>query len=242
MIRLCIYICIFMLSAVTAFADTVDVLNPKTSLKPSYEYEDKRPGEVSSSHFIKQNTFTAVPYTTVTTLNYNEVLNRLGAAEELDLTINTANAKTGIITLAFKTDQPEKYVDMGITTRTFGREEFVYPTAASAGYKLPYVNNDNDYYKVWRTTGLNCLITLQLSKINTKQTKASISVNYIFTLETSYENTAFRKKAPADEKVTVTFSTNMPQEVNLGGNLERVNVTPQSTGVLEQAILDIFAD
>ena len=235
-----ILICgILLLFPVVTAAAPPATLNPDRELKPSYEYEDSRPTALPSGHYIKSAPFQVAPHEIVVAAGYNEVFKRI--QENLPgtgFTLNTANAKTGMITCALQTEKPEEYVDMGVTTRTYGREEFIFPTAASAVYKLPYVNDTGDYYKVKRLTTLNCLATLQLKKLSAHETKVNVSISYMFTLQTSYENTAFRKKGLPAENVTVNFMTNVEQKLNLGSTADPAWVTPQSKGVLERALLD----
>lgn len=213
-------------------------LNPDRELKPSYEYEDSRPTSVPSGHYIESTPFAIVPYEVIVPAGFNEVLERIKTnLPATGFTLNTANAKTGMVTCALQTYKPEDYVDMGVTTRTYGGEEFVFPTAAAGIYKLPYVNDTGDFYRVKRATSLNCLATLQLKKMGSGETKVSVSISYMFTLQTGYENTAFRKKAPPAESVTVNFMTNIEQKLNLGNVADPAWVTPRSKGVLEQALL-----
>lgn len=240
MIRFYICTCILLLTAAFAWGKQIQTIDPEDrGLKPSYEYEEQRPYEVPSSFYITQTPFEAVPYEVIVQDAFDAVWHRLETGlDATGFTLNTANTKTGIITCALTTDTPADFIDLGVTTRTFDREEFIFPTAASASYKLPYVNKNGDYYKVWRATSLKCIATLQISKLGSAAAKVSVSINYIFTKETRYENTAFRKKAPATETVTVNFITNVPQKVNLGNAQQPVFVTPRSNGVLEERLLN----
>lgn len=214
-------------------------LNPDRELKPSYEYEDSRPVAVPLGHYIETPPFETVPAEVVVAAGYDEVLARIQAhMAETDFTLNTVNAKMGLITCALQTETPEKYVELGATTRIFDQEEFIFPTAASAVYKLPYVNFNGDFYVVTRVTKLNCLATLQLKKVHAGETKLSVNISYMFTLQTSYKNTAFRKKAPPSENVTINFMTNIEQKLDLGNSGDPAWVTPRSKGVLESLLLN----
>lgn len=228
-----------LLCPLLAAAATPSTLNPDRELKPSYEYEDIRPVAVPSGHYIETPPFETVPGEIVVAAGYDEVLARIQAnMAETDFTLNTVNAKMGLITCALQTETPETYVELGTTTRIFNQEEFIFATAASAVYKLPYLNINGDFYKVTRTTKLNCLATLQLKKINAGETKLSVNISYMFTLQTRYENTAFRKKAPPMENVTINFMTNIEQKQNLGNSGDPAWVTPRSKGVLENLLLN----
>lgn len=214
-------------------------LNPDRELKPSYKYEDSRPSSLPSGHYIKSTSFEIVPYEITVADKYDKVLRRVQEnIPAAGFTLNTVNTKTGMITCALQTEKPEDYVDMGITMRVYNQEEFIFPTAAAAVYKLPYVNEAGDFYQVRRVTALNCMATLQLKKLSAHETKVSISISYMFTVQTNYENTAFRKKAPLPENVTINFMTNIEQKLNLGSAADPAWVTPRSKGVLERALLD----
>lgn len=229
-----------LLCPLLATAATPSVLNPNRELKPSYEYEDSRPVAIPSGHYIATPPFETVPYEVVVAADYDEVLARIQAnIANTAFALNTVNVKMGLISCALQTETPETYVDLGTTTRIFNQEEFIFPTAASMVYKLPYVNNNSDFYIVKRATTLNCLATLQLKKVNASETKLSVNISYMFTLYTSYENTAFRKKAPPSESVTINFMTNIEQKLNLGNAGDPAWVTPQSKGVLESMLLDM---
>ena len=239
MSRVFIYVVAFLLVPISALADASFGLNSNRELQPSYEYEAARSISVPSGHFIKETSFEVVPYEIKTSTSYDETLKLFQTnLPATGFTLNTLNAKAGIITCVLQSDRPEEFVDMGITTRTYSMEEFLYPTAASTTYKLPYTNRTGDYYKVWRQTVLNCLATLQLKELNKHETMLTVSISYVFTLEIRYENTAFRKKAPTPESLTVNFITNMEQKVNLGNITEPVWVTPKSNGVLEKRLLN----
>lgn len=228
-----------LLCPLLAMAAPPSTLNPDRELKPSYEYEDSRPMAVPSGHYIETTPFEIVACEVVVAAGYGEVLNRIQAnIAETPFTLNTVNAKMGLITCALQTETPEIYVELGTTRRIFNQEEFVFPTAASTVYKLPYVNTSGDFYKVMRVTKLNCLATLQLSKLNALETKLKVNISYMFTLQTSYDNTAFRKKAPPAENITINFMTNIQQKLNLGNSADPAWVTPRSKGVLERILLD----
>lgn len=228
-----------LLCPLLATAAPPSTLNPDRELKPSYEYEDIRPVAVPSGHYIETPPFETVASEVVVRASYDEVLTRIQASmAATDFTLNTVNAKMGLITCALQTETPETYVELGTTTRIFGQEEFIFPTAASSVYKFPYININGDFYIVTRETKLNCLATLQLKKINADETKLSVNISYMFTLQTSYKNTAFRKKAPPSESVTINFMTNIEQKLNLGNAKDPAWVTPRSKGVLERMLLD----
>lgn len=239
MLRFLICIAAFLLCAAAALASSPSALNPKFELKPSYEYDKDRPVAVAAGHFIRETPFAVVPHEIIVESEYNQVFDRIQAQlPATGFTLNTANVKTGIITCAMQSATPEKFVDMGVTTRIYDREEFVYPTAASATYKLSYVNKTADYLIVRRATALNCIATLQLKALDANETKVTVSISYMFTYETRYENTAFRKDGPPKENRTINFMTNIEQKINLGNTAEPAWVTPKSNGVLEKALLD----
>ena len=233
--------CLCMLQAVApTWLGAVDLqtMGPSRDLRPSYE-EEPLPEAVDAGHFLQPAELKAVPYQIIIDEDFETVFQRLtDQLPETGLTVNTANAKTGIITAAMRAANPETLVNLGITTRTYGPEEFVFPTAAAAEFKLPYPNKDEHYFAVQQTTMLNCLANIQLSRLKPARTKVLVTISYQFTLNTTFENTAFRKSAPPAESKTVTFMTNERKEVDLGIMGLPFMVTPQSNGSLEQAILN----
>lgn len=238
MLRFFIFIAFFLFGTTVVWA-APEALNPKFELKPSYEYDEDRPVAVAAGHFIKETPFAVVPYEIIVNTPFSQVFEKIQAQlPATGFTLNTANVKTGIITCALQSATPENFVDMGVTTCIYDREEFVYPTAASAVYKLSYVNKNNDYLIAKRVTALNCIATLQLKALDADKTRVTVSISYRFTFETRYENTAFRKDAPPKENRTINFMTNIEQKINLGNAAEPVWVTPKSNGVLEAALLD----
>lgn len=212
--------------------------SPFSDLRPSYE-EEYLTEVVDAGLFLQPAKSKEILHEISIEETFDTIFQRLtDQLPKTGLTVNTANAKTGIITAAMRSANPETLVDLGTTIRTYGPEEFMFPTAAAAEFKLPYYNKDKHYYVVKQATALNCLVNIQLTRLKSTRTKVLVTISYQFTLNTTFENTAFRKSAPPAESKTVTFMTNEQKEVDMGIMDSRFMVIPRSNGRLEQAILD----
>ena len=186
-----------------------------------------------------------VENTVVLNESYDDVWSRLiGGLSTTFFVINNVEKASGLITLDFSTDSPERYVDCGVSTRTYNDEIYTYEVAGDATF--PYDQKSGMQVakqQVSRDTSLTGKINVHVAEVSAG-TKVTVNVRYIWTnvVSGTYKMAgAVAALGPTQglqpKTYTKSFNTNAtstpnnPDDFPCGAN-----------GNLEALILDIVCD
>lgn len=167
--------------------------------------------------------------------------------------INNIDKASRLINISFSTDHPENYIDCGettrVTTRGDVRREYKYDCAESYDYLLE--GRGIDYFEetvfVKRKTSLEGRINVYLAPIDSKSTRVSVNVRYVFSIKQRTQ-TALRHMAnPAvvmqqntdTSEDSCAFSTKVKFEDEINNGDQYYDFTCMTKGALENDILDI---
>jgi hypothetical protein len=177
---------------------------------------------------------------------FDEVWQKLitGLSSEFFVITNIEKA-SGLITLDFGSDQPDRFVECGETTRTYGDETITYDPAGSSTYhfdgQATGVGNVAKY-TVNRSTSLSGKINVHVAEMP-DGTKALVNARYILTtrvggfynVDTGIAVQDGQKLTP--ETFTKSFNTNSTSQSE--GPEDYVCC---ASGELEKMILDIIRE
>lgn len=121
---------------------------------------------------------------------FNSVWDKLvGKLSASFFVINNIDKESRLINISFNSNNPEKYVDCGVTERTFsfGKENrnYSYKVAGNSSYKYagkwgPYQNLPA-IFNINRKTSLEGRINIYVAPVNKNETKVSVNIRYILT-------------------------------------------------------------
>ncbi len=154
--------------------------------------------------------------------------------------INNVEKASGLITLDFASEAPERYIDCGQTTRTYADSTFTYAVAGDSQYLVDEKVGVNVARKeIHRTTSVEGKINVHVSAVP-DGTKIAVNVRYVLTTRVGgrYRIAGSLASGPvqefAPETYTKAFNTNAPSERE-----SQDDVSCGSNGALEQIILDV---
>lgn len=164
--------------------------------------------------------------------------------------VNNIDKSSHLINVSFSVDNPEAYIDCGISRRTYTRgvvqKEYVYKVAESSSYMVATAEGESPVtLHIDRGTSLEGRINIYVAPQG-DDTFISVNCKYIFTASTSGTwamedvlGTVTHRGTRTPSSSSINFNTNSPQRSNWGTAAEPSYVTCQSLGTLEAEILDM---
>ena len=165
--------------------------------------------------------------------------------------INNIEKASGLITVAFSSDDVEKWIDGGMITRNYGTSVFTFNGAADAVFL--YDEQSGLYvvtYHITRKTSLDALANIHLRKVSETTTSISVNARYVVTINNvgyynlkdwagNIQETGEVPPAP----LSLSLSTSTPAAVKgeYGFALPKYDLTLQNKGVFERYIISLIA-
>jgi hypothetical protein len=167
--------------------------------------------------------------------------------------INNIDKASRLINVSYSGDSPGDFIDCGRSTRQFSfngeSRTYIYQVAESSSFKATSswgpLNNLPMVGEVSRRTSVDGRINLYVAPISTTATKVSANVKYILRVSVGGVSTAYNAFGAVVNQSQITqttedisFSTTESTSKNWGTPPHLDLVTCQTTGKLEQSLLD----
>lgn len=167
--------------------------------------------------------------------------------------INNIDKSSRLINVSFSSDNPEEYIDCGISTRSYKYKDesqtYRYKVAQDSTYKragswgqmdtLPWTQ------EVYRDASLDGRINIYVAPMSGKGTQVSVNAKYLFELNASgttysytYGDLRGRETFSAPSS-SIDFTTNESKTKKWGSGATFENVTCMAIGNLEMTLLEM---
>ncbi|MCF7897750.1 MAG: hypothetical protein K9L87_03265 [Candidatus Omnitrophica bacterium] len=170
--------------------------------------------------------------------------------------INNIDKDSRIINVSFSTSQPEEYIDCGNTSRTFERgkqfHSYNYNVAEPSSFKMTGGTPNNTAFEIThvinRKPSLEGRVNIYVAPQDKNSTKVLVNTRYIFNVDARGQTlfispiskqTTSRQPIPPLSN-SLSFTTNQKNSKDWGEVGNHVYVTCQSTGELENQILNFI--
>lgn len=165
--------------------------------------------------------------------------------------INNIDKASRLINVSFSSDSPGPYIDCGRSSRNYvfngERQMYTYDVSDSSNFKITKawgpLNNLPIVQDVSRNTSIEGRINIYVAPVSPQVTKVSANVKYVLQISTRGVGTAYNALGVVVTQVPLTpsmehvsFTTAESATKDFGPTTPRV--TCQTTGKLEQALLD----
>ena len=154
--------------------------------------------------------------------------------------INNVEKASGLITLDFSTSTPERFVDCGNVTRTYGDESNTFALAGDSSFKYDETVGVNVARKrVTRNTDLSGKINVHVAEVP-DGTRVTVNARYIWSVELggTYEMAGSLASGPTQALQRSNFSKSFNTNSVAGPDAD-LDFTCGATGELEAMILDL---
>jgi hypothetical protein len=220
--------CLVASGCVTSGRSDFDYLAPPTQAAPKHEIQVNEPFDVV----------------------WDRMVGRLATGF---FVINNIDKASRLINVSYSSDSPGQYIDCGRSSRNFlfngERQTYTYEVSDSATFKVTKtwgpLNNLPIVQEVSRNTSVEGRINLYVAPISELVTKVSANVKYVFQVSTRGVGTAYNAFGVVVTQVPLTpwtghasFTTAEPVTTDFGDPMSMQRVTCQSSGKLEQTLLD----
>jgi hypothetical protein len=160
-------------------------------------------------------------------------------------------ADANLINVSFSSNNPEKYVDCGETTRTYKQgndiDTYIYNPAQSIGYRLASKGQPHPYLRYFYYIKINTYLETQsniyILNVDNNRTKLTVEIKYFLYIEVTGQSYAqpsdgnpFTLRKLPSEKTSVVFWTNSPA-TQISDNGEKMICS--SKGTIETRILSL---
>jgi hypothetical protein len=166
--------------------------------------------------------------------------------------INNIDKASRLINVSFSGDSPGTYIDCGRTSRNYlfngERQMYAYAVSESSTFKATKswgpLGNLPIVQEVSRNTSVEGRINIYVAPVSTQVTKVSANVKYVLEISVRGVGTAYNAFGVVVNQVALTpsldrvsFTTAESATKDFGSSTTQ-RVTCQTTGKLEQALLD----